>query len=325
MDRGPAISGQDLGSDPELVEAWFSERSPGGNGQIEEFMRRYAEDPRRFFALVRANLGMGEFELIDNQLCRLIDLLDADATVGGTGDSESAEVVRLFRRADNQKQMADAFRQLRRSLVHDGFATFHGFLVALGNRVLRPGSGPATDRYLSQVLQQWQSAEARIGIEIDLRVMSYYLSQSDEIDHVVSDIGGLLGNDRAAWRLGAIYGLLWPRGRAVRQSGLQLWNPFVDLPLVERLLVADTIGDDRTCISLLDEDWLQQAVARLGDGRLVTLTCPGSERQKLAWALNALVTNSIESVYLRAYARLQGIRHSQSLIEADLELVEAAQ
>ena len=57
---------------------------------------------------------------------------------------------------NNQKQMADAFHKLRRTLVNDGFAPFHGFLVALGNRVLRPGSGPATDRYLSRVLQQWQ-------------------------------------------------------------------------------------------------------------------------------------------------------------------------
>jgi hypothetical protein len=325
LDRGPTQPGQDLGVDPNVVEAWFSERSPGGNGMIEEFMRRYAEDPRRFFSLVRANLGMGEFELIDHQLCRLIDVLDADAVTGDNGDSKSAKVVRLFRGAKSQKQMADAFRQLRRTLVQDGFAPFHGFLVALGNRVLRPGSGPATDRYLSRVLQQWQSEETRIGIEIDLRVMSYFLSQSDEIDQVVTDIGGILGNDRAAWRLGAIYGLLWPRGRAVRQSGLQLWNPFTDLPLVERLLVADTIGDDRNCVSLLDDDWLEQAVGRLGDGRMVTLTCPSTERQRLARALNVLVTNPIESNYLRAYARLQGIRQSQSLVEADLELVEAAQ
>jgi hypothetical protein len=76
---------------------------------------------------------------------------------------------------------------------------------------------------------------------------------------------------------------------------------------------------------LIDEDWLEQTVSRLGDGRLVTLTCPGHERQLLAWALNALVTNPIESNYLRAYARLQGIRQSHSLIEADLELVEAPQ
>lgn len=325
LDRGPTQPGQDSGADPEVVEAWFSERSPGGNGLIEEFMRRYAEDPRRFFSLVRANLGMGEFELIDHQLCRLVDLLDASAVDCNTGDSESAEVVRLFRGAKNQKQMTDAFRKLRRTLVNDGFAPFHGFLVALGNRVLRSGSGPATDRYLSRVMQQWQSEEARIGIEIDLRVMSYYLSQFDDIDQVVSDIGGVLGTDRAAWRLGAIYGLLWPRGRSIRQSGLQLWNPFTDLPIVERLLVVDTIGDDRTCVSLMADDWLQQSIGRLGEGRMVTLTCPGSERHRLAWALNALVTNPIESAYLRAYARLQGIRQSPSLIEADLELVEAAQ
>ena len=58
---------------------------------------------------------------------------------------------------------------------------------------------------------------------------------------------------------------------------------------------------------------------------MVTLTCPGAERSRLAWALNALVTNPIESGYLRAYARLQGIRQSHSLIEADIELVEAVQ
>jgi hypothetical protein len=42
-------------------------------------------------------------------------------------------------------------------------------------------------------------------------------------------------------------------------------------------------------------------------------------------ALNALVTNPIESGYLRAYARLQGIRQTRSVIEADIELVEAVQ
>jgi hypothetical protein len=325
LDRGPNYPGQDIGVDANAVEIWFSERSPGGNGLIEEFMKRYAEDPRRFFSLVRANLEMGEFEQIDHQLCRFIEILENDANSGDVGDSQSAAVVKIFRESESQNEMSEAFRKLRRTLVHDGFAPFHGFLVALGNRVLRQGSGPATDLYLSKVMRQWDIEETRIGIEVDLRVMSYYLSQTDEIDRLVSDIGGIPGNDLAAWRLGAIYGLLWPRGRAVRQSGLQLWNPFNELPLVERLLVIDTIGDDRDCISLLENDWLQQTISRLGDGHLVTLTCPGNDRHLLAWALNALVTNSIESNYLRAYARLQGIRQSQSLIEADLELVEAAQ
>lgn len=197
--------------------------------------------------------------------------------------------------------------------------------MALGNRVLRPGSGAATDLYLSRVLDHWQSEEARIGIEVDLRVMSYYLSQSDDIDRIVSDIGSPPGNDRAAWRIGAIYGLLWPRGRAIRQSALKIRNPFSELPLIERLLVVETIGDDRVCISLLDRDWLLRTAEQLNAGRQVTLTCPETERARLASALNALVTNPVESGYLRAYARLQGIRQTQSMIEADIELVEAVQ
>lgn len=322
LDRGPALPSQAVGFNPDVVEAWFSERSPGGNGLIEEIMRRYAEDPRRFFSTVRANLDMGEFEIIDHQLKQMVTLLAED---GDNGNSESASLVRQFRSANSQEEMARSFRLLRHSLMREGFSAFHGFLVALGNRVLRPGSSAATDFYLSRVLKQWQGEEARIGIEIDLRIMSYYLSQSDDIDRVVSDIGAPLGSDRVAWRISAIYGLLWPRGRAIRQSLLQMRNPFSELPLIERLLVAETIGDDRVCISLLEENWLTQTADQLTAGRQVTLTCPEDDRARLANALNVLVTNPVEAGYLRAYARLQGVRQTQSMIEVDIEIVEAVQ
>lgn len=322
LDRGPAPEGQAAGLDPDVVEAWFTEKNPGGNGLVEEFMRRYAEDPRRFFATVRANLGMGEFELIDHQLGQIVTVLtDEDCS----GDSESAELVRKFRAARSQEEMARSFKSLRRSLMLEGFSPFHGFLVALGNRILRPGSGAATDAYLARVLEQWQGEEERIGIEIDLRVMTYYLSQSDDIDWVISDVGGPPIGDRSAWRGGAISGLLWPRGQAIRRTALHIRNPFTELPLVERLLVAESIGDDRVCVSMMETDWLEKVVEQLAAGRQVTLTCPETGRGNLAAALNALVTNPVESGYLRAYARLQGVRQTRSLIEADIELVEAVQ
>ena len=322
LERGPAPDGQAAGLDPDVVEVWFNERNPGGNGLVEDFMRRYAEDPRRFFATVRANLGMGEFELIDHQLGQVVSVLAND---DGNGDSESTELVRKFRAAGSQDEMARSFKSLRRSLMLEGFSPFHGFLVALGNRILRPGSGAATDIYLSRVLEQWQEEEKRIGIEIDLRVMTYYLSQFDEIDRVVSDVGGTPVGDRTAWRGGAISGLLWPRGQAIRRSALHMRNPFAELPLVERLLVSDSIGDDRVCVSMLEKDWLEKVAEQLAAGRQVSLTCPETRRDNLAAALNALVTNPVESGYLRAYARLQGIRQTRSLIEADIELVEAVQ
>jgi hypothetical protein len=320
LDRGPAPDGQGAGLDPDAAEAWFTERNPGGNGLIEEFMRGYAEDPRRFFATVRANLGMGEFELIDHQLGQIVRVLASD-----DGTSKSSELVRQFREAGSQEEMARSFKSLRRTLMLEGFSPFHGFLVALGNRILRPGSGAATDLYLSRVFERWQAEEERIGIEVDLRVMTYYLSQSDEIDRVISDVGGTPAGDRTAWRSGAISGLLWPRGQAIRRSALHMRNPFTELPLVERLLVAESIGDDRACVSMLESDWLAKASEQLAAGRQVTLTCPETGRANLAAALNSLVVNPVESGYLRAYARLQGIRQNRSMIEADIELLEAVQ
>ena len=76
---------------------------------------------------------------------------------------------------------------------------------------------------------------------------------------------------------------------------------------------------------MLDVQWLEKASEQLAEGRQVTLTCPDSDREKLSSALNVLVTNPVESGYLRAYARLQGIRQIHSQIEADIELVEASQ
>lgn len=323
LDRGPVPDGQAVGLDPETVEIWFTEKNPGGNGLVEEFMRRFAEDPRRFFAIVRANLGISEFEIIDHQLGQIVTRLAKD---DGGGDSKSAELVRKFREAITQEDMARAFKSLRRSLLLDGFSPFHGFLVALGNRVLRPGTCAATDNYMSQVLDEWKTEEERIGIEIDLRVITYFLSQSDEIECLSSVVGAppTLG-DSTAWKIGAISSFLWPRGQAIRRSALQIRNPFTELPLVERLLVAESIGDDRMCVSMLENDWFEKTVEQLAGGCQVTLTCPETGRDNLAKAINVLVTNPVETGYLFAYARLQGIRQNHSQIEADIELVEAVQ
>jgi hypothetical protein len=58
---------------------------------------------------------------------------------------------------------------------------------------------------------------------------------------------------------------------------------------------------------------------------LVTLSCHETRRDCLGQALNTLITNPIDAGYLRAYARLQGVRQSGDQIEADIELIEATQ
>jgi hypothetical protein len=319
LGRGPIDEAAALPFDPTLAEIWFTERGPGGNGQVEEFMRRYAEDPRRFFSIVRANLQMGEFELIDHQLNNMIRLLTDKP------ESDVGHCVRAFRASSSQKDLAQATQQLRSALVAAGFSPFHGFFTSMGNRILRQGSSPATDHYLANVLAHWDEVESRLGVEIDLRVMSYFLSQSDDIDRAIPEFGASIGTDRRAWRMSAIYGLVWARGRTVRQSALQIRNPFCEFPPVERLLVSEAIADDRVLVSVEDGDWLSRTSEHLALGHLVTLTCSETRRDYLGRALNALVTNPIDAGYLRAYARLQGVRQSADTIEADIELIEAIQ
>ena len=85
------------------------------------------------------------------------------------------------------------------------------------------------------------------------------------------------------------------------------------------------LADDRVRISVLDADWLTRTAEHLARGQLVTLACSEARRELLGQALNALITNPIDAGYLRAYARLQGVRQSADLIEADIELIEATQ
>lgn len=306
--------------DSRTVEIWITERSPGGSGLIEEFLRVYAEDPRRFFSTVRASLEMGEFELIDHQLNNVLQVM-----IDETHPSKVRNLVQQFRSVSSHDEMTRASSELRKALVQEGFSPFHGFMVSMANRLLRPGAGPATDQYLAEVLRRWNSEEERLGLEIDLRVICYWLSQSSDIDDVVAEVGVPLGQDNSAWRLSAIYGLLWARGRAIRQTSLQMRNPFSELPKIERLLVAASIGDDRVRIRVGREEWLIQASELLATGKMVTLTCDESKRSHLADALNALITNPIDAGYIRSYARLQGIRQTGATVEADIELLEALQ
>lgn len=320
LDRGPNARPHLAIVAPGNAEIWITEKNPGGSGLVEDFMRHFAEDPRRFFSMVRASLEMGEFELIDHQLAKLLRCLTDVQTTSVTPD-----LVQKVRVATHFDTLATASRNLRHALLKDGFSPFHGFISSINNRILRPGSGPGTDQYLASAIEEWGSQETRLGVEIDLRVICFWLSQRAEIDSIVDEVGIPDGHDRHAWRMNAIYGLLWARGRFIRSAPLQTRNPFFELPPVERLLVVDSVVDDRLTISVEDPQWLGTVQALLSQGRLVTLVCSSENRIQLGAAIHALITNPVESGYLRAFARLQGVRQTKDAFEADLELLEASQ
>jgi hypothetical protein len=318
--RGPEVNAHLAPCDAPFVEVWITEKGPGGSGLIEEFMRRYSEDPRRFFSMVRATLEMGEFELIDHQLTKLLDLLGNNDI-----DTKVTKLVQQIRATTSHDQLTKTSRELRLALLQEGFSPFHGFLVSVWNRIMRSGAGPATDIYLKSAINRWCNEEQRLGLEIDVRVICYWLSQTADIDAIIEEAGIPVGENRNAWRLSAIYGLLWARGRTIRQAQLQVRSSFSELPPVERLLVIDYIHDDHKRVSVEEAEWMEKTSTLLSQGRLVTLVCESKNRAMLGSALHALITNPVEVGYLRAYARLQGVRQNNNILEADIELLEAVQ
>jgi len=321
LGRGP-IPKESSSVEPaaDVREVWISERAPGGNGYVEEFLRTYAEDPRRFFSTVRAALEVSEFELIDEQLNRLLGTLLSEA-----GPSAVRECVQRFRASETHGDMAQTSKELRLALVREGFSVFHGFLTSLGTRILRRGAGNATDAFMAHSMQRWDVEEARLGVEIDLRIMAYCLSQTTGIDEVAREAGIPVGQDLGGWRMSAIYGLLWARGRQIRHTALQLRNPFAELPPLERLLVVDSLKNERLRVSVEDDEWFHEASEPLSEGKLVTLTCRETNGERLADALSFLITNPIDSGYLRTYARLQRFHKLGGELCVDVELAEASQ
>lgn len=320
LDRGPTNCG-DLNHDKLTnMEVWITENSPGGNGLIEDFLKNYSEDPRKFFSIVRTNLRMGDLELIDHQLAKLLDLLQENAST-----SNIPESVKKFRSASNHSEIEQSQRDLRLSLARERFSPFHGFMVSVWNRILRPKSSSKTDNFLANSLSIWRKEEERLGIEIDLRIISYWLSLTNEIDAIVNELVDSYCNMDRTWRMNAISGILWARGRNIRQATLRLNSMFGETPPTERLLLEESIVDQSNRISVQTDDWMEKAFDHLSNGRMVTLTCNESGRNLLANCLNLLITNPVHMEYLKAYARLQGIRFLTDVVEADIELVEALQ
>ena len=318
IDVGPRGGVNALTDDANYDEFWISETTPGGNGSIEAFLNIYADDPRHFYTLLSGVLRPNEYELIDQQLGRLLHQL-----VGPEPVDELVETIKAFRVAGGAAESESAFATLRHHLSKHEFVIFHGFLSALTNRVLRSGATVDSDLFLLRARNLWLSEEERLGVELDGRTVAYRLSQDGAIDKVMSAAGLSAPKENLlTWRFNVIYGLLWNRGSDVRKAGLGSYNPFDSLPDAEPLLVTSYLGQHAEQLSLDEDDWQELALNQLAKSGSVTLVCPLHEGKRLAEALRFFATNPVESDYLSVYARIYALRRVHDYFEADIEIEE---
>lgn len=320
IDAGPREP-DDVLAGQASAEIWISELSPGGNGQIEEALRQYAEDPRRFFSLMTAALRDNDFALSDHQISRFVE------TVAETDqDGDVALATEAFREAYGADESHARFATLRQRLADAGFVTFHAFMVALANRILRPGTSTQSDSFFLSAIRLWDAEETRLGVELDARVVAFRLARRDDIDIALSFAGidaPTIHPDQ--WRFSVVYGLLWPRGAQIRQAGLRLDSIFADLPLPDPLLLRSYLEQSMDAIDVRDPDWQERCLERLAALGAVTLLCPMVQVGTLADALSFLATNPVQTDYLSVFARVQAVRRVGDQYQIDVDVAEALQ
>lgn len=313
IDPGPRDFGHPAISEGE--EIWITESTIGGAGIIEEIVRSYAADPANFFQLASSALEPSDFEIIDTELTRLLEL-----TATSTEVAEAMAEVRL---AGGYRDLKQASDRLRKILSSQGILVTHPVMTAINARVLRPGSNQETDKLLLDLIHLWHEEEQRLGIEIEARVFAFVASNSDRLDRALSHLG--LVQPHPYWRFQVIYGLLWSRGNIVRSRALSSYNPFTVLPDADRELLLDILQADERTVWLQDTDWRGQVEEAFRQGSSVLLIARSDNRKYLTSAILDLVAAPMDIGFLHVYPQVEGVqRHSQGFA-VRLRVIEAIQ
>lgn len=303
-------------SDPDDVELWITETTLGGAGAIEELANAYVSDPRRFFRLVEAALAPSDFELVDREVGRVLELLREDEGV--------RESFRRLRAALHPADASQALGALMEALSERNVFVCHPVVAAISARVLRPGSSPDTDTLVLRLITEWKRLEEALGVEVDSRVIAFSLGGDEDLDAYLSHLPVPTGTDRQAWRTGAVFSLLWPRGEEVVSQGLVTYNPFTDLPATDRRLVLKSLEGGVPRVDISSELAEERIAGFLRDRGVVDVEDSIGLRGGLAGFLTGVVARPVEIGFLQVYPRLVGIYRLPTVV-ARLELAEAFQ
>lgn len=314
-DPGPRMGHPGLVPDDEV---WLTETSVGGGGIVEQFVASYAADPRRFTAMLDRSLDSGEWEQVDAQLRRLAVSLQ-DGTIPAV-----AQAMERFRIADRADEADLAFAALRHELALQGFPQYHAFLSALANRMLRPGSSAVGDSFLAWALQEWEAAEQRLGVELDLATVAPLFADRDEASAVVEHLPPDPTTDLTAWRTSVVTSMLWPRGAALRSGRLESWNPYRASPVVEPWLVNELLSETRGVVDLEEAGWQARVLALVSSRGHATAIVPATRRDVVAELCRLLATTAVEHDYLVVYARVRAVRLEGVRLEIDAEVAEVS-
>lgn len=295
------------GEEPATI--WLTETSGGGLGLIEQLVRYYSRDPRRFWGLVDSALGPSDYEYVDAALSRLLDHVVA------TPASPAAQAMTRLREASSARDADLALQELRAAWADLDGHPRQPAVAALSARLLRPGTTRSTDVTALAVLRAWDELQERLGFEIDARIIAYAVGTGRL---AVPGMGIPVTADQ-------VFSMLWPRGSQARAQHLQHYQPYAGPPFLDRLLAATAHDERLQTVDVTEPDWLSRYTDEVARRGAVVLVAPAGQAEALSDALREVPAVSVDRDVLRVYGEVRELARSGNELRAVVEVREAVQ
>ena len=296
-----------------IAQITISEDQPGGTGVIEATIDRIIEDPRSFWAVVSSVFGPCDGERVDSNLRSFLEERRQGAFKNEVG---------RVREASNLAETTSAWTELRRSLFRKGIDVDQTVTSALATRLLRPGSDARIEELIEHLLDRWDSLEAELGFEVDLRVFAYLAASEPDVRQRLGEIIASTGQTDD-WAVGQLVGLLWPRGGKLRSSSLQSRNPYGDLPQTERLLLEHFVSAPLPTVNSSDPQWRLVLDTHLQSAGTACVAC--ASETDASQVVRELLTNPTSIGVLEFHPRVVGLSRLAGAIQLLVDVREAQQ
>jgi hypothetical protein len=299
---------------PGQAEIWLTELAPGGTGQIEQLHATLASEPGRFARILEASIIPGDIEELDPALRRFIQLI---AQAGEL--REVAERLRGSWRLSHQA-VNSALDDLRVAAVAQGLELSRLAWTTISTRLLGAGAHPGLPGALNSWLRTWDDAEARTHIALDSQVAGVLIAEAEEAATVLN----LPADASVQHRSRAVANVLWPRGSAAWQDGVDVATTFGPFPDPDIALVRGVLKPQAPPLALTEwNDDARELVHQtlLRDARAVLRFPVASVRGARRAVLDSQV-NPIDVGGMLGYASVVAIKQDARHIDVTLVLSE---
>ncbi len=228
----PDIEPDDLMMDIDADTVWISETNSGGVGLISRITEELGSRPRAFELLLEDTIQHCDREALANQLRLVVHLINHN-------ENELQDVFAHLRSPNDLPTVLRTMEDLKIVLKRYGITPTRDLIVALNAKILRPNSNELTDRLLSKLVKIWEQEEQRLGIPIDLRVISVASLRLPEINENLTEI--LRGIDESEvnenQKFNILQSLLWLNCQTSCPDCIQVFNRYQTTERASRGLV----------------------------------------------------------------------------------------